>query len=62
LPTGGADHSERNPRERIRYVKEACKGRNAVAHRSCRPKDFSALPRDQKLARNFFLAAVIYGT
>ena len=55
-----------NRKKRIRYDKEAYKGRNVIERCYCRLKDFRRIAtRYDKLARNFFssvciVAAVVY--
>ena len=52
-----------NRKKRIRYDKEAYKGRNVVERCFCRLKDFRRLAtRYDKLARNFFSALCLVAT
>lgn len=52
-----------NRKKRIRYDKEAYKGRNVVERCFCRLKDFRRIAtRYDKLARNFFSALCFVAT
>ena len=52
-----------NRKKRIRYDKQAYKGRNVVERCFCRLKDFRRIAtRYDKLARNFFSALCLVAT